>query len=234
MKKHNKKTIAFMVLLLGLFLAMVIQLFPLMQDVIHSHGDEASLVTYVQSVGWRGVPALIGLSALQVVLPLIPAPMVGVLTGLSYGIYWGPLIFLSGIALGNIFVLISVRQLSGLFKSKKPPKPESDHKKVLSKEKLQRIKRPEIVAFFLFMIPFVSGLGPYLFAETKVPLGRYIIAVVAGSIPSTIMYVFLGDRISTGNYTTAIIIAGVVVAAILIMLPFRKKITAKIMHAGDA
>ena len=232
MKRYNKKTMALMIFFLCLLLGMIIQLFPLIRDIITSHGDESNIVTYVHSVGWRGVPALVGLSALQVITPFIPAPAVGVLTGLSYGIYWGPLIYLGGVVLGNIFVLVSVRQLHGFITPKVKHKPK--HKAFLSVEKLQRIKRPEIVALFLFMIPWVSSVGPYLFAETKVSLGRYILAVVAGSIPSTIMYVFLGDRISSGNYTSAIIAGGIMVLALCIILPFRKRIMDKVMVEGDA
>jgi len=105
--------------------------------------------------------------------------------------------------------------------------------KGLAKEKLARIKRPEFVAFFLALIPWVSGVGPYLFAETKVSLWKYLIAVILGSIPSTVMYVFLGDRISGGNYTTAIITAAIVVAILVSVLLFRKKILAKIMDESE-
>jgi len=157
---------------------------------------------------------------------------VGVLTGLSYGIYWGPLIFLAGIVLGNLFVVISVRQLHGLIAPKR--KPGSRHKNSHSKEQFDKIKKPEIAAFFLFLIPFLSGVGPYLFAETRVSLGKYIIAVVAGNIPSVIFYAFLGDRISRGNHTTAIIAAAFALVVAIFILLFRKKITDKIMGEGNA
>jgi len=44
-----------------------------------------------------------------------------------------------------------------------------------------------------------------------------------------LVYVFLGERISSGNYTVAIIGAAVVVVALLVLLLFRKKIMGKIM-----
>jgi len=231
MKKRNPVTILAMIVLLGLLIAMVVQLFPLLQDIITSRGDEASIATYVDSLGWRGVVALMGLSALQVIIPIIPAPAVGILAGLSYGVYWGPVIFLGGVALGNLFVIVSVRQVGSLFTVRRKSSP--DHKKLHLKERLDKIKRPELAALFLFMIPWVSSTGPYLFAQTRVRLGKYVIAVIVGNIPSTIMYVFLGDRISSGNYTTAIIIAAIVVVALLIILPFRKKIMDKIIHASS-
>ena len=227
MKNQTVLTAIVMALLLCLLLVMIVQLFPLIRDIVTHTSDESSIVAYVSSFGWRGVPALIGLSAMHVIDPVIPAPAVGVLAGLSYGVYWGPLIFLSGVALGNLFVLVSVRRLHSLIPPRK--KPDSARKKPLSKETLEKIKRPEIAAFFLVLIPWVSSVGPYLFAETNVPLGKYLIAVILGSIPSTAIYVFLGDRISSGNYTMAIITAAVVVVVLLFVLLFRKKIMRKIM-----
>jgi len=233
MKKQNTFTLIVMVIFLCLLIAMIVQLFPLIQDIVEDAHDESNVVAQIASLGWRGVPALIGLSALQVIIPIIPAPAVGVLTGLSYGIYGGPFIFLAGVTLGNLFVVVSIRNLHNIipFKKKSDTKPH----KLLSKEKLDRIKRPEIVAFFLVLLPWVSSVGPYVFAETKVSLWKYLIAVILGSIPSTIMYVFLGDRISGGNYTTAIIIGVIVVAVLVPVLLFRKKILAKIMDesGGD-
>jgi len=231
MKKRDILSVIFIAIVLCILVAMIVQMFPLIKDLFESHGDETEIVDQIASFGWRGVPALIGLSALQVVVPVIPAPAVGVLAGLSYGVYWGPVIFLSGVALGNLFVVFSVRRLHNLIRSKRKKDPK--RKKALSKERLEKIKRPEIAAFFLVLMPFVSTVGPYLFAETKVKLGRYIIAVIAGSIPSTIVYVFLGDRISRGNYTIAIIIGAIVIVALVFILLFRKKIMDKIMAESD-
>jgi len=231
MKKGNTKAILLIALFICLLLAMVIQLLPILEDIIIDHGDAASLVTTVQALGWRGVPALLGLSALQVIIPVIPAPVVGVLAGLSYGIYWGPVIFLSGVALGNLFVVVSLRQLGSLRKPKE--KAPGKENKLLSAERLKTIKKPELVAFFFYMIPWLSSTGPYLFAGTKVSLGKYVIAVVLGSLPATLMYVFMGDRISGGNYTAAIVMGVIVLIALLVMLPFRKKIMAKVLEQGD-
>jgi len=224
MKRQKIFAIFVIAVFLFLLIAMIVQLFPLIRGFFTSAGEISSIMAYVDAFGWRGVPALIGLSTLQIIIPVIPAPAVGLITGLSYGIYWGPLIFLSGIVLGNIFVVVSVRMVHNLFETKN----------LWHKEQLAKIKRPEIIAFFFALIPWVSAVGPYLFAETKVSLGRYIIAVIAGSIPFTIIYVFLGDRISRGSYTMAIITAAVIVAALVFILLFRKKIMRLIMEESDA
>jgi len=226
MKKH-KVAIVIEVAFVCVLIAMVVQMFPIIIDMFTDHGDESSIVEAIKAFGWRGVPALIGLSALQVIVPFIPAAAVGILAGLSYGIYLGPLIYIVGVAIGNIFVIVSVRQFSGLFKPK--AKNDTKHKSLLSKETIERIKKPEILIFFMFLLPFPSGVIPYLFAQTKISMTKYMTAVIAGTIPSSIVYAVLGDHISKGNHTTAIVMAAVLIVALLIFLPFRNKLMNKLV-----
>ena len=235
MKNRNVFNIILLALLICIMLAMVIQLFPLLEDVLENSHDEASIVTTVDALGWRGPLSLVGLAALQVVFPLVPAAAIGVLTGLTYGVFWGLLIFLGGIALGNLVVVFTMRRVEGILAGsvKHRVKHTAKHSGLLSKETLANIKRPENVAFFLFLIPFISGAGPYLFAETKVKLWKYIIAAVLGCIPTAVLYVIIGQHISQGSYTTAIIIGGIFVVAVALILIFRKKIVGMILDGAN-
>jgi len=235
MKNRRTLNIIIMAIFLIIMLAMIIQLFPLLEEILENRQDESSIVKTVDDLGWRGPLALVGLAALQVVFPLVPAAAIGVLTGLTYGVGWGLVIFLGGIALGNLVVVFTMRQVEGILAGivKHRVKHTAKHSGPLSKENLEKIKRPEIVAFFLFMIPFISGAGPYLFAETNVKLWKYIVAVVLGCIPTAILYVIIGQHISQGSYTSAIIIGAIFVAAVAIILIFRKKIVGMIMDGAS-
>ena len=219
--------IILLIAFLCMLVLMIAQLFPLIKDMFDKSENVSEMVEYIRSIGWRGAPALVGLSMLQVIIPIIPAAVTGALAGLCYGLFWGTLIYLGGIALGNLFVVFFVRELGHLFARRKRHK--SKNKNYLSKEELNKIKRPEIVAFFLFMIPFLSGAGPYLFADTNVSMWKYIIAVIAGSLPFAFVYLFLGTRLSAGNHMTAIIIAAIILLLLVFILVFRKKLIAKIM-----
>jgi len=235
MNKQNVFNIILMILFLCIMLAMIIQLFPLLEDVLENRQDESSIVATVDALGWRGPLSLVGLAALQVVFPLVPAAAIGVLTGLTYGVVWGLLIFLGGIALGNLVVVFTIRRVEGILAGsvKHRVKHTAKHSGLLSKETLANIKRPEEVAFFLFLIPFISGAGPYLFAETNVKLWKYIIAAVLGCVPTGILYVIIGQHISQGSYTTAIIIGGIFVVAVALILVFRKKILGIILDGAS-
>jgi len=229
MKKRELLTQILMVAALLLLIGMIVQLLPIIMDLIR-RADESNIVDQIHAVGWRGVPALISLAVLEVVIPFIPAPAVGVITGLSYGVYWGMLIFLSGFALGNLFVMVYMRQLKSFIKQKRKNKPAREISNI--KERIMTLKKPEYVAFFFTLIPFASSFGPYLFAETKVLLPKYILAVVLGNIPSAILYMYIGDHLSRGQYITVIVIVALTISLIACVIVFRKKLIEMVFASG--
>jgi len=231
MNKRNVLTIIIAAAVLVLIVIMIIQLFPLIREVFKDSSDESKMVKYIDSYGMKGVPVLIGLQALQVIVAVIPSAAIQVLTGICYGAYWGTLVNVAGSILGNILVFTAMRQLSTLlspfFKHK------NKHKKFLSKERLSKMKRPELIAFFFFLIPGIpNGIVPYVFAETDISLPRYLIAVIGGVVPSTFICTFMGDRVSKGSYTSAIIIFAVILVVFIIVMIFKNKIMKKITDSN--
>lgn len=210
-------------------IVMIVLMFPLIEDILYHTNDKTSALAYIQQEQARGVSALLSLSALQVIIPFFPGFAIGVLAGLSYGVLWGLLIFLVGCAVGNLFMFVTVRQLRGVIKSRKNNKPKK--RKFLTKEQLSRMKHPEFAVCFCFMMPGLPGasVAPYLFSDTKLTLAKYVLAAVAGTIPVAILYVFLGDHVSKGNYTVAIVLGVIFVIAVIIVLLNRKKLMSMIL-----
>ena len=227
MKKQRILTIIIMSAMLGLIAIMIISLFPLFKEVIANTSDETVMVKYIRSYGLKGIPILIGMQALQVIVAFIPSAAIQLLTGLCYGVWLGTLINLIGSILGNLLVFSSLRQL----KSVLAPffDRQNTHKRFLNPQKLSRAKHPVRIAFFFFLIPGIpNGIVPYVFAQTNISLAKYLIAVTAGSIPSTFLCTFLGDRLSHGKYSTAVVVAVAVVLIITVALLFKNKIMMKI------
>jgi len=227
MKKYHVLPIVAAVAMLGLIALLVAHLYPLAKEIIANAGDETQVVRYIDSYGVKGVPILLGLEALQIIVAFIPEAAVDVLSGLCYGVWWGALISIAGITLGNVLVFVALRQLKTLlapfFKKK------TRRKEGLTPEVISRVRHPELIAFFFFLIPcFPNGIVPYVFAQTKIPLPKYLLAVVAGLVPSTFLCTFLGERLSNGHYTTAIIAAVIFLGTAGAALLFKKKIMAKI------
>jgi len=211
---------------IGLIAILAIELLPLVKEVVANAGDESKMVNYIGAYGAKGVPVLVALQVLQVIVAVIPAAAIQILTGLCYGVWMGTLINLVGCVFGNILVFIAMRRMKKLLAPLlNRVRREKKQKNFLSSSRFSRIKRPEMIVFFCFLIPGIpNGIVPYVFSETGIPLSRYIIAVAAGCIPSTLICNFLGNSVSKGDYTITVIIAGVVVVIVLIALLLKKKI----------
>jgi len=231
MRKQNILTSVVIIAMLILVAVMTYLLFPILRDVLQNVHDEAVMVEFIYSHGFRGVPVLLGMLILQVIVPFIPSVAIQLLTGLCYGVWWGILINIVGIVMGNTLVFFAVRQSQNLL----APffKKEHTHHGPLNIKNLSRLNNPERIVFFCFLIPgFPNGFAPYIFAQTKVPFHKYIAAVIAGSIPSSFMATFLGDRISQGNHVTAIILGIVIVLVVILVLIFKKRLMALVFSNG--
>ena len=224
----DKKIVKILILFFSLvvLLFMVVQLLPLIEEVISTSRSGGDIDSLVDLVGFRGVIALVALASLQVIIPFIPAPMVGILSGLSYGVIFGPIIFLIGISIGNLFVIFLVREFREIVPARSL---KEDCARMKLKKQLTTMKHPELMAFLLALIPGLSGVGPYVFAETKISPFKYVLAVVLGTIPFTFVYVYLGDHLSKGNYTPVIIGGIIIIIIMIILLINRKKIMDKII-----
>jgi uncharacterized membrane protein YdjX (TVP38/TMEM64 family) len=223
MKKRYLFTALVTAAMLGLIAVMVVDLLPLLKQVAANTSDESKIVEYIASYGFKGVPILMGLQALQVITAIIPSAAIQLLTGLCYGVWWGTLINLAGCMLGNLLVFAAMRQLKSLAE---PLIERSSRKKsVISLEKLQKIKNPQLLAYSFFLIPGIpNGIMPYIFSRTSITLGQYLLANFLGSLPSTFLCTFCGDRISSGNYKTAIIVGAITVAAAVVLVIFKDKL----------
>jgi uncharacterized membrane protein YdjX (TVP38/TMEM64 family) len=250
-KRQTIFSVVILVLMLGLIAIMVIDLIPLLKQVLTDSHDEKKMIDYINAYGAKGVPVLAGLQALQVMLTVIPAAAIQVLSGLCYGVWYGAVICIVGGILGNMIVFIVLRQVKntfsalfrergeqggGAYKASKAgkagqPKVPKQHR-FLSVATLNKMKHPEYVSFFFYLIPGIpNGILPYIFARTHISIGRYLLSVSAASIPSVLLMTWLGERISKGDYKTAIILAAVFIIILIIVLIFRRKITDKIEHS---
>ncbi len=91
------------------------------------------------------------------------------------------------------------------------------------------MKRPEIFVFFSYLVSGVpNGLLPYVFAQSTIRLPKFIGSLTLASVPSTIMWTWLGDSVLKKNYTLIAIIVALFVLIFLISLIFKKQIQAQL------
>jgi uncharacterized membrane protein YdjX (TVP38/TMEM64 family) len=241
-KRQTLFSLIVLALMLALIVFLVVDLIPLLKEVLQNTSDESKVLSYIQAYGAKGVPVLMALQALQVMMTFLPAAIIQVLAGLSYGVWGGALICIAGTILGNLIVFTVLRQLKSAFSSffkergergemdeldEQADKPKKN--RFLSIAKLNQMKHPEYVAFFLFLIPGLpNGILPYIFAQTKVTTLRYLVSVAAACIPTTLLCTWLGERISKGDYQTAVILVVILIAILAVVFIFRKRIMDKI------
>jgi uncharacterized membrane protein YdjX (TVP38/TMEM64 family) len=220
----------------GLIIMLCVTLIPILAD-IFTDQDGRNVINIIHSHGARGVPVLVCLQALQVITTVVPALLIQIPAGLVYGTWAGLAICLAGSILGNMIVFIALRQFSStidhLFPKRKKKREEKANKPrkksklpfFLNPESLNRMPHPELVAFYIYMIPGIpNGVLPHLFARTKVSFGRFLVAVAAGNAPSTLVCTLVGDRLAHGDWRSAIIIIAIFVACIGVALLLRRKL----------
>jgi uncharacterized membrane protein YdjX (TVP38/TMEM64 family) len=238
-KRQTIFSIIVLALMLALIVVMVVEMIPLLKEVLQNTSDESKVLGYIQAYGAKGVPVLAALQALQVMMTFLPAAIIQILAGLSYGVWGGALICIVGTILGNLIVFTVLRQLKSAFSSffkergergemdEQADKPKKN--RFLSIAKLNQMKHPEYIAFFLFLIPGLpNGILPYIFAQTKITTARYLVSVAAACVPTTLLCTWLGERISKGDYQTAIVLVVILIAILAVVLIFRKRIMDRI------
>jgi uncharacterized membrane protein YdjX (TVP38/TMEM64 family) len=220
----------------GLIIMLCVTLIPILADIFtDQNGRDA--ISIIHSHGIRGIPVLASLQALQVITTVVPALLIQIPAGLVYGTWAGLAICLAGSILGNMIVFVALRQFSTtvdhIFPTRKKKREEKESKPkkksklpfFLNPESLNRMPHPELVAFYVYMIPGIpNGVLPHLFARTKVPFGRFLIAVAAGNAPSTLVCTLVGDRLAHGDWRSAIVIIAIFVACIGAALLLRRKL----------
>jgi uncharacterized membrane protein YdjX (TVP38/TMEM64 family) len=233
--KETLFSIILIVALAGLILIMFIDLIPVLKNVVAHIKNEKELTTYISNYGSKGVLIIIALQALQVITAIFPAAAVQILAGLSYGIFYGMLSCIIGYILGNSIVFVIVRQIDKTFMPVFPKLRKRKNKKAKwDFSFLKESKHAALMAFILFLIPGIpNGILPYLFAHTKISLNRYLLSIILAGIPSILVCSIIGERISIGDTTSALLIFCFLLLIAFLVLLFRKRVITLIREKSN-
>jgi uncharacterized membrane protein YdjX (TVP38/TMEM64 family) len=243
MKDKRKALISLIMLafIVSIIVLLCVALIPILADIFQDQ-DGRSAIEIIHSHGVRGIPVLALLQALQVITTVVPALLIQIPAGLVFGTWNGLIICLAGSVIGNMMVFVALRQFSttldNIFPKRRNRKKRGDDSAAqenapkkrklpffLNPESLNRMPHPEIVAFYVYLIPGIpNGVLPHIFARTKVSFARYLIAVIAGNAPSTLVCTLVGDRLAHGDFFGAVIIILIFSACIGIALLLRRKL----------
>lgn len=181
---------------------------------------------WVDSHGFLGKLAFVGMVYFQVVLALIPGEPLEIGAGYAFGAFEGTLLTVIGTVLGSITVFYLVRRfgikLCEVFFSRE---------KILSLKILKNKKRRDVFAFLIFFLPGTpKDLVTYFLGLTDIKFSYLIFLSSVARVPSIITSTLGGDALGVKKYTTALVVFGITLAVsgigVLIyrkLIKYRKK-----------
>ena len=217
------KIIPIIALVISIILVVIIlaDFFPLIREIIHDSKNESKIIDYIHAYGSKAVPVLIALQFLFSLMPFLPNAPIQILAGLCYGIWLGSLICVIGFVLSNSLLFYLVRE-SGNFIEEVFHKQHKDKHSGL-RDRINRMENPFKAVLIMYLNPMIpSSILTYFFSKTKITYPRFLLSMTAACIPLTVIYSWLGERISKGDYKAAIILAAAIIVLIGLILLFRK------------
>lgn len=156
-----------------------------------------------------GAIAMVLISAVQVIVALIPGEVVEIAAGYCFGSWMGSLLCLGGIVLGSCTTILLVRYFGSRFVYAFYPKEKIDALPILNDP-----QKRNILTFILFVIPGTpKDLLTYAIGLTDMSIPLYIALTTAARFPSVILSTLSGNAVGTKDYTLAIVFV-IVTAAV--------------------
>ena len=160
---------------------------------------------WVNSHGFGGRIAYMGMVILQVIVAVIPGEPFEIAAGYAFGAMEGTLLCLAASAMGSICVFLLVRRfgprLAEVFFSKD---------KLRSVRFLQATPRRDLIFLIIFMLPGTpKDLLCYFAGLTNIRFPVWLMICSLGRIPSTLSSTIGGDALGSKNYWGAILIFAV-------------------------
>ena len=156
-----------------------------------------------------GAVAMVLISAVQVIVALIPGEFVEIAAGYCFGSWIGSLLCLIGIVLGSCTTILLVRYFGSRFVYAFYPKEKIDALPIINDP-----KKRNLLTFILFVIPGTpKDLFTYAIGLTDMSIPLYIALTTAARFPSVILSTLSGDAVGTKDYTMAVVF--VIVTAVV-------------------
>ena len=209
MKKERVKNWLFFAYIVAILLFSVL-LIPFVTS-LKSEDGILALEETVKSFGAFGIILIFIIQVLQIVVIIIPGEVIEFVSGAMYGTFFGFLIDIAGIVVGETIIYFIVKKLGA-----------SVVRKVASSKRLQRFKflkntkKVEILLFFLYFIPgtpkdFLCYAAPLF----EIPFKPFLIISTIARIPSVLSSTYAGAAFGDGNvFKTALVYAVILVLSI--------------------
>lgn len=174
-------------------------------------------------LGARGYITVGILSMLQVLFTFLPAEPVQVIAGVSFGLWTGGLVCLTGVILGNtaIYFLYKIygQKLGDLFEENID----------FNFDAARRSSKISLIVFILYFLPAIPyGLICFFTASLGFKYRKYILLTTLGSIPSILIGVGLGHMAMASSWIISVLVFFVLIALLVTLIKNKDKVFAKI------
>ena len=157
---------------------------------------------WIDSMGFVGKLAFIGMMALQVVVALIPGEPLEIGAGYAFGAWEGTLLCEIGAAIGTVIVYLFVKRFG-----RKVLEIFFPVDKINSMRFLQNTNRLYLITGIVFFIPGTpKDLITYFIGLTNMKLLPLVLISFFARVPSVITSTIGGSALNEKNYTFAIIV----------------------------
>ncbi|MGB9630093.1 MAG: TVP38/TMEM64 family protein, partial [Thermodesulfobacteriota bacterium] len=149
----------------------------------------------------------------------IPGEATGFLGGYLFGVAYGFLLSMVGLAIGSIIAFLLGRWLEIHFVEK-----------IVSPETLAKFdfiveRQGALITFLLFLIPgFPKDYLSFIMGLSKMPLRLFLIIATVGRIPGTLLLTLQGANVYEGNYIRFFIMLGIFLVVGLLGFVYKETI----------
>lgn len=206
--KNSKKSKILKIILtvasVGLFIGLIVYLWPTMKGIATPEG-RLIFQEKLNSMGMGKFWVMLALQCAQILLVVLPGEPLEVLSGMCFGTFWGTVFILGTVFATTSLIFYMVRKygksyLEQFFKKEKIEKIE--HSKFFKNP-----KNIELVMTILFIIPGTpKDLLVYLGGLLPIKPSRFVLISTFARFPSVISSTLVGANILNGNVKMIILI----------------------------
>lgn len=176
---------------------------------------------WVDSYGFLGVLAFIGINMVQVFLAIIPGGPFEIAAGYAFGVVKGTLICDFAMTSASVIIFAFVKKFGMKF-----VEIFADREKVENLSFLQNNSKSKAFMFFFYLIPGLpKDLMCYAAGLTKLSIPYFAFINAVGRFPAILMSAIGGNAVGEQKYTIFIIIMAVIIVAYIVGSIAYKKIT---------
>lgn len=226
-EKHRRIVWVLSIIVFVLFMAVVGVMIGV--PMVRLVEDPEAFRIWVDSYGWWGRIAFVGMVVLQVVVAFIPGEPIELAAGYAFGFWEGSLLTLTGFLIGSWIVFALVRRFG--VKLVEVFFPSSQIREFRF---LKNPKKTKIIAFLLMFIPGTpKDFLSYFAGLTRLTTKEWLTIVAIGRIPSLITSSVTGDAAGDERYVFSVIMLAVTVAISAAGVLYYRRLTKQENEASE-